>query len=247
MTNKITIIEKDRKIHCEILKQNNLIECSFKELETWSEIHHDLFNELIAIFQNYEHKNGLFEDMNRRIYVRRTTLEKNINIRRKSNQEIFELLKKMRDTSFVIKGIYQSNGYKTTAAISFFNYVYLHEKPGKESYFEIEYTELFAMLCHKNYSLKYGNYCKLNLQKTISLKSKYAKALYELIESNKYKKQFTFKEEELKSLLRYDVKHYRFAGLVREIEKVYKVVNSNVKFTYTAHKETKSLTFKIEK
>ena len=94
MTNKITIIEKDRKIHCEILKQNNLIECSFKELETWSEIHHDLFNELIAIFQNYEHKNGLFEDMNRRIYVRRTTLEKNINIRRKSNQEIFELLKK---------------------------------------------------------------------------------------------------------------------------------------------------------
>ena len=59
----------------------------------------------------------------------------------------------MRDTSFTIKGIYQSNGYKTTAVISFFNSVYLHEKPGKESYFEIEYTELFAMLCNKSYSL----------------------------------------------------------------------------------------------
>ena len=31
------------------------------------------------------------------------------------------------------------------------------------------------------------------------------KALYELIEANSYKKQFTFNEEELKSLLRYDV------------------------------------------
>ena len=32
--------EKDRILEPEIFKQNNLIECSFEELSTWSEIHH---------------------------------------------------------------------------------------------------------------------------------------------------------------------------------------------------------------
>lgn len=40
--NKLIIAEKPRTLQPEILKQNNLINCSFKELETWSEIHHDL-------------------------------------------------------------------------------------------------------------------------------------------------------------------------------------------------------------
>ena len=107
-TKKAIVSEKSRNLEPEIFKQNNLIECSFKELDTWSEIHHDLFNELIAIYQHYEHKEGLFEELNRRIYVRRNTLEKNTNIRRKNNKEIFEFLKKMRDTSFTIKGIYNT-------------------------------------------------------------------------------------------------------------------------------------------
>ena len=245
-TKKAIVSEKSRNLEPEIFKQNNLIECSFKELDTWSEIHHDLFNELIAIYQHYEHKEGLFEELNRRIYVRRNTLEKNTNIRRKNNKEIFELLKKMRDTSFTIKGIYQSNGYKTTAVISFFNSVYLHEKQGKESYFEIEYTELFAMLCNKSYSLKYGNYSKLNLLNTTSLRSKYAKALYELIELYKYKGQVTISEEKLKTLLKYDVKNYRFSYLLREINKVYEAVENVIPFSYIIHKEEKSITFTIE-
>ena len=247
MSSKLTILEKPRIMQPEILKQNNLIECSFKELESWSEIQHDLFNELIAIFQHYEQKDGLFKELNRKIYIRRSTFEKNINIRRKSNKEILELLKKMSDTSFTIKGVYQLNGYKTTAIMRFFSYVYLHEKQGKESYFEIEYSELFSMLCDRNYSLKYGNYCKLNILKVNSLNSKYAKALYELIEANSYKKQFTFNEEELKSLLRYDVKHHRFSTLLREIDKVYEAVNSRIKFTYKVYKETRTVAFKIEK
>lgn len=246
MRNKeIKIVEKSRNKESEILKQNNLIECSFKELQTWSEIHHDLLNEIIAIFQYYEYKDVLFEEMKNRIFIRRLTLEKNLNIRRKSNQEIFSYLKKMRDTSFVVKGIYQPNGYKTTATISFFNFVYLHEKVGRESYFEIEYTDLFALLCNKKYSLDYGNYTKIDLKKTLPLKSKYAKALYELVEANKYKTKVVFSEEELKSFLRYNVKHYRFAGLVREIDKVYESVNFLIKFKYIPHKATKTITIII--
>ena len=75
------------------------------------------------------------------------------------------------------------------------------------------------MLCNKSYSLKYGNYSKLNLLNTTSLRSKYAKALYELIELYKYKGQVTISEEKLKTLLKYDVKNYRFSYLLREIDK----------------------------
>lgn len=244
---KLLIVEKPRTLQPEILKQNNLINCSFKELETWSEIHHDLLNEIIATFQNYEYKDGLFPEMNKRIFIRRATLEKNMNIRRKNNKEIYELLKKMRDTSFTIKGISQPNGYTTTASIAFFNYVYLHEKVGKESYFELEYTELFSLLCDKAYSLKFGNYSKVNLIETTNLKGKYAKALYELVKANKHKSPATLKEDELKSFLKYDVKNYRFSYLVREIEKVYEQINSLMPFKYTIHKIEKSITFKIEK
>ena len=245
--NKLIIAEKPRTLQPEILKQNNLINCSFKELETWSEIHHDLLNEIIATFQNYEHKDCLFPEMNKRIFIRRTTLEKNMNIRRKNNKEIFELLKKMRDTSFTVKGIYQPNGYVTTASIAFFNYVYLHEKAGKESYFELEYTELFSLLCDKTYSLKFGNYSKVNLIETTNLKGKYAKALYELVKANKHKSPVTLKEDDLKSLLKYDVKYYKFSHLIREIEKVYEQINSLMSFKFTVHKIEKSITFHIEK
>ncbi|UXC30504.1 RepB family plasmid replication initiator protein [Aliarcobacter butzleri] len=246
MNNKLVILEKKRSQVPEILKQNNLIECSFEELGKWSEIHHDLLNELIAVAQHYDFKGGLFEEMNQRIYVKRATLEKNMRIKRKSNSEIFDTLKKMRDTSFTIKGVYQENGYKTTTAMAFFDKVFLHEKPGKDTYFELEYTELFSLLCSKEYSLTYGNYSKLNLLKIIDLKSKYAKALYEILEANKYKETvFTLNEKQLKDQLRYNVKHYRFAGMIREVEKVYDIVKAKIEFKYLVHKTEKSISFKI--
>ena len=79
------------------------------------------------------------------------------------------------------------------------------------------------------------------------MRSKYAKALYELIELYKYKGQVTLSEENLKTLLKYDVKNYRFSYLLREIDKVYETVNSHTKFSYIPHKNTKSITFIIEK
>lgn len=241
------IREKTRTSDPEIFKQNNLIECSFKEMDSWSEIHHDLLNEIIAVYQQRDNsKDHLFsEEFKRKLFIRRRTLEKNINIRRKSNNEMFELLKKMRDTSFTVKNIYQSNGYKTTGALAFFERVFLHEHKGKDSYFEIEYSELFAMLCNKDYSLKYGNYSKLNLQKITKIKSKYGKALIEMIESNSYKKRFTLSENDLKMYLKYEVKDYRFSYLVREIKKAYELVNNEIPFEFEEHKRDKSITFRI--
>lgn len=243
----LKIIELDRKCDSEILKQNNLIDCSFEELGKWSEIEHDLLNELIASYQkNRGYEDTLFkEQFKRKIFIRRKTLEKNIAIRRKTNKEIFDFLKKMRDTSFTIKNIYQSNGYKTTAAISFFDKVFLHEKLGKESYFEIEYSELFAMLCDKAYSLKYGNYTKLNLVQIVQLNSKYAKALYELLEANRYKKNFTLKEHELRAYMKFDSRKYYFSYLVREIERAYKIVFSKTNFKYSINSNEKSISFVI--
>jgi len=239
---KITIYEVDRKDSPEILKQNSLIHCSFEELNGWSELEHDLFNEILAYAQDSEQMSSLF---GRKLYIRRKNLEKNTSIKRKSNDEIYQILKKMKDTSITIENIYQKNGYKTKAAIPFFDRVYLHEKAGYPSYFEIECSEIFASLCSKNYSLKYGNYTKLHLLKITKLKSKYAKALYELLEANRYKKQFTLKENELKNYLKYKVKDYRFSGMLREIRKVENSVKAYIDFTFTEHKSDKSVTFTI--
>mgnify|MGYP000125425611 CR=1 FL=1 len=69
--------------------------------------------------------------------------------------------------------------------------------------------------------------------KIIDLKSKYAKALYEILEANKYKETvFTLNEKQLKDQLRYNVKHYRFAGMIREVEKVYDIVKAKIEFKY---------------
>lgn len=175
-----------RALKPEILKQNNLVECSFKELKTWNEIHHDLLNEIIAVYQqNQSDGNGLFEEeFKTTIRVRRRTLEKNTNMKRISDNDMFELLKKMRDTSFTLKNIYEKNGYKATKAIAFFDEVTLCTKNGAESYFEIKYSELFASLCHKDYFLRYGNYCTLNLLNTTKLRTKYGKNLHTSLVNN---------------------------------------------------------------
>jgi hypothetical protein len=91
----------------------------------------------------------------------------------------------------------------------------------------------------KDYSLKYGNYSKLNLLKTTKLKSKYAKAIFEMLEANKYKKTFTIKEIDLKKYLKYDVKNYKFSYLTREITRAYEQVKCLIDFNYIAHKTDK--------
>jgi|GEM_PF-2335715 len=245
---KILILEKYREQEPEILKQNNLINCSFEELSAWNETHHDLLNELIAIFQqaNKRCSENLFEyEFNHKIFFRRKTLEKNTKLKRRTNKEIYEFFKKIRDTSFTIKNIYQKNGYKTTATIGFLNKVLMHENIGKDTYFELEYTELFALLCNKNYSLRFGNYSKINLLQTTKLQSKYAKALLEMLEANRYKKEFILKENELKNYLKYYVKDYRFSYLVRVINHCFNQVNNIIKFSYIPNKQNKSITFKL--
>lgn len=247
MNKILKVIEIPRLDSPEILKQNNLINCAFEELSSWSEIEHDLLNEIIALYQkNPGYEETLFSDeFKRKIFVRRKTIEKNIAIRRKSDNEIFELLKKIRDTSITIKNIYHSNGYKTTRSFAFLDKVFLHEKEGKESYFEIQYSEEFGMICDKTYSIRYGNYSRLYLPHLIKLKGKYSKYLYELLESNKYKKSFTISEKELKQYFKYNIKNYSFSYLVREIQRSFTPVSEKINFKYFINKSEKSISFHI--
>ena len=78
-----------------ILKQNNLIECDCSDFDSFTELHHDLFNELISIYQNdFIAKSSTdvnlfnFDIREKTLYVKRQTLEKNISIKRKSNLDI---------------------------------------------------------------------------------------------------------------------------------------------------------------
>ena len=78
-----------------IFKQSNLIECSYEELNKWTELHHDILNEVIALFQNSRVNDdySLFKDLDNSLYVKRTTIENNTRIKRKSNDDIFKILK----------------------------------------------------------------------------------------------------------------------------------------------------------
>lgn len=229
-----------------IFKQNTLIECSYEELNKWSEIHHDILNEIIALFQHNRLEDfSLFKDFDNSIYVKRTTIEKNTRIKRKCNDDIFKILKEIRDTSFTLKNFIDENGIKAKyRTIAFFNTVSLYEPVGKASYFKIEYTKEFSMLCSKGYSLMFGNYAKINLQHTTKMKSKYSKALLELLESNSFKKDFILNDIDIKSYLKFD-KDAQFSILVRQINRVYNEVNLYCPFTYNPDKKSKTIEFKI--
>lgn len=237
-----------------IVKQNNLIECSFKELQNWKEIHHDLLNEIISLFQNdflkKESNVNLFNfngNRDKTLYVRRDTIEKNINIRRKSNEDLFFILKEIRDTSFTLKNFIDASGQKIKfKTLSFLNSVTLYENPGKGSHFKIEYSDDFAMLCHKGYSLNFGNYTTINLSNLVLLKSKYSKALYELFTSRLYKaNSFEISEKELKEVLRFDM-DAPFSYLTRQITRSEKDLKPYFEFKYNINKASKSIYFIIE-
>lgn len=237
-----------------ILKQNNLIECSFKELQNWKEIHHDLLNEIISLFQNDFIKKdanvNLFTfdgQKEKTLYVRRDTIEKNINIRRKSNEDLFYILKEIRDTSFTLKNFVDANGQKTKfKTLSFLDAVSLYENPGKGSHFKIEYSDDFAMLCHKGYSLSFGNYTTINLSNLVLLKSKYSKALYELFTSRLFKSNsFEISEKELKEVLKFD-ENAPFSYLTRQISRSEKDLKPYFEFKFNVNKASKSIYFIIE-
>lgn len=225
-----------------IYKQNNLIQCPYKELQNWTELHHDLLNEIISIFQINKSTETLFEELNNIIMVKRATLEKNACIKRKTNEDLFIFLKQIRDTSFTLTNFKDEFGvvykYKT---ISFFNSVSLKETPGKHSYFIIEYSKEFAMLCNKGYSILFGNYAKINLSITTRLRSKYSKAVLEMLESNRYRKDFVLSDEELHNYLKYEKNPFSY--LVRQIERSYKEVINHCNFTYIPNKKEKTIRF----
>ena len=103
--------------------------------------------------------------------------------------------------------------------------------------------DIAEKLAQKGYQV-IANYNRSE-EKAKELKSKYAKAIFEMLEANKYKKTFTIKEIDLKKYLKYDVKNYKFSYLTREITRAYEQVKCLIDFNYIAHKTDKSVTFKI--
>lgn len=237
-----------------ILKQNNLIECDCSDFEKFTEIHHDLFNELISIYQNdfIAKKNediNLFNfDISEKVlYVKRATFEKNMKIKRKSTFEIFSLLKDIRDTSVVLKNFINEDGVKSKyRTLQFINSVEAYGDNGKPAYFKIEYTKDFAMLCHKNYSLKFGNYTTINLFEITELKSKYAKALKELFDS-KYnlKKNFTLKYDDFIVIFKYKSK-VPFSYITRQLDRIESEMQNHYKYSYESNKIDKTVSFHLK-
>lgn len=101
----------------------------------------------------------------------------------------------MRDTSFTIGVFIKRMATKQQLLLYGFSIRFSSRKAWKRYILWTRiYWDCFPCSVAK-YSLAYGNY-SLNLLKIIDLKSKYAKALYEILEANKYKETvFTLNEK----------------------------------------------------
>lgn len=102
------------------------------------------------------------------------------------------------------------------------------------------------MLCHKGYSLNFGNYTTINLSNSILLKSKYSKALYELFTSKLFKSNsFEISEKDLKEVLKFD-ENAPFSYLTRQITRSEKDLSQYYMFKFSVNKASKSIYFVIE-
>jgi hypothetical protein len=238
-----------------ILKQNNLIECDCSDFDSFTELHHDLFNELISIYQNdFIAKSSTdvnlfnFDIREKTLYVKRQTLEKNMSIKRKSTFEIFSILKDIRDTSVILKNFINESGIRSKfKTLSFIESVEAYDELGKHSFFKIEYTKDFAMLCHKQYSLKFGNYTTIHLSNIQELKSKYSKSLIELFDSKwNLSKKFLMSYSDICLVFKY-TKKVPLSYISRQMGRIDKEVSVFYDFTYEINKKDKSILFELVK
>jgi hypothetical protein len=238
-----------------ILKQHSLITATFQDDIKFKEIHHDLVNALIYIFQNdllIDCKQINLFNFNllqeRSIKVSLKHLETYANTKRRNGEFIYQALKDIRDHSQTIKNFIDIDGTKyAKSTLALLDDVNMLQEEGLKTYFMLKYSYKFTVLCIKEYSVKYGNFASLNIAQTNFMSSKYSKRLYEFLKSRTRRiKAFTVKHSDLIIILNMP-KNSEFSKVVRQINRIEKEVNEFIKFNYEVDKKTKKIVFSMVK
>ena len=110
---------------------------------------------------------------------------------------------------------------------------------------EIEFDELFLVniLRHPKKDSKIGNFTPIRLHSSASLRSKYAKRLYEYAMSINGKETFSMSMNSLNKL--FGTNHKYFGRIVEILKRIEEQMKQVVQFEYEVFKKDKLISFKI--
>lgn len=237
-----------------IMKQNPLIMAEFEK--AFSEVDHDVVNILLHSLQNVLKLDGdsvnLFnyeKIKNRKVAIAASTFKELGKFGKNSNKDIFESLKKISDTSAVIRDFrdvdnkfIKAKNIRIIDSVAWYKEGELEDR--REQAFEVQFNEWFLQTSARQFNIQVGNFTNLELTSITSIKSKHGKKLYELLESQRYKqKTFAIKLPQLQKYFNMDDKQLSF--IIRTIERVKPQVEKLIPFEYEVFKADKLISFNI--
>lgn len=237
-----------------IMKQNPLIMAEFEK--AFSEVDHDVVNILLHSLQNELKLDGSNMDLfnyekiiNRKVVIGASTFKELGKFGKNSNKDIFESLKKISDTSAVVRDFRDSNNKFVKAKnIRIIDNVAWYKEGGlsdnREQAFEVQFNEWFLQISAKQFNIQVGNFTNIEIPTVASLKGNHAKKLYELLESQKYKhKTFAVKLSTLQKFFKMD--GVQLSYITQVITRVKPKVEKLTPFNFTVHKADKLISFEI--
>lgn len=233
-----------------IMKQNPLIMAEFEK--AFSEVDHDVVNILLHSLQNDLLLDGANinlincnQVLNRTVSISASRFKELGQFGKNANEYIFEALKKIRDTSTIIRNFTDIDGkFVKAKLVSLIDDVRLiaNDKDARENEFEIQFNEWFLKTSTRHFNQQVGNFTNVQIVTVSSIKSKHAKKLYEILESQKYKhKSFSIKLERLQTLFNLEDKPLAYFNTM--IKRIYPSVNELIAFDFTIHKKDKLISF----
>lgn len=241
-----------------IMKQNPLILAEFQK--TLSEVDHDVVNVLLHALQNkikIEEENinlltcnGIFD---RIVKIPAKAFKQFGAFGINANEQIFQSLKKIRDTSATVRNFTDVDGRRIKAmTVSLIDGVKLideEEKNGvisaiKEHYFEVQINNWFLQTSTKEFNTKVGNYTPISLFEDVSLSGAFAKKMYEILRANQFKETtFSFKLEEMQKI--FSLHGRALSYFVNNIKRDKEKLDRLIKFEYEVFKSDKIISFRI--
>ncbi len=241
-----------------IMKQNPLILSSWNsDLET---LDLKIVDFLINLLQNELVVHGgeltLFnyeQVINRKILVKASRFKDIIGSGKNSNELILQSLRKISDTSTILRNFTDTDGKKYKAVVlrlinsikEFDKSIEAKNIDKREDVFEIEFNDLFLKISTAAFNVQVGNYTKVSLPSSFELKSKYAIKLYQLIKQAEFKDTaFSFNLKELQEYFQVDEKQ-PFSYIVKFINKFAPEINKLIEFEYKIYKKEKTISFQV--
>jgi len=174
-----------------------------------------------------------------------SSIQKLLLRKRRSIEEIKTSINNLFSTDIVLKDFtHPISGSKYREYHTHIINKYGYKKENK-NICEIEFDELFLVniLRHPKKDLKIGNFTPIRLHSSASLKSKYAKRLYEYAMSINGKETFSMSMDSMNKL--FGTNHKYFSRITETIKRFEDQLRQVVQFEYTVFKEDKLISFKV--